>query len=272
MARKQRFNADYFPFFCKEGNTSKYIDNTYGNDGLAIWLRILRLLTITDHHYLDVSSRKTFMTLVSTCKVSEEVLMSIINDLVEFGKFDADLWKRRVIWSEQLTESLRDAYSKRANSVAGKEEVIQLLSGVSGAGNGVSSSFKGPVIPKVKKSKEEKSKVDSGAQNQDEIFELMFADERWAIPFRKNFEGKNIPEGWRECYLYHTQSPNPPTTTWEWRQKLNTWMINKKTDQHQYNGQPTSTNKHQQHTASLVKGFAETYGAVLTGGPTGQSQ
>jgi ribosomal protein L12E/L44/L45/RPP1/RPP2 len=120
--------------------------------------------------------------------------------------------------------------------------------------------------------KNKKRKEDSGAQNQDEIFELMFADERWAIPFRKNFEGKNIPEGWRECYLYHTQSPNPPTTTWEWRQKLNTWMINKKTDQHQYNGQPTSTNKHQQHTASLVQNFTETYGPVLTGGPTGQSQ
>lgn len=31
------------------------------------------------------------------------------------------------------------------------------------------------------------------------------------------------------------------------------------------------TNKHQQHTASLIKNFTETYGPVFTGGPTGQS-
>jgi hypothetical protein len=38
------------------------------------------------------------------------------------------------------------------------------------------------------------------------------------------------------------------------------------------NGYKKPTNKHQQHTESLVKNFAETYGAIFTSGSTGQSK
>lgn len=34
MARPQRNNVDYFPFFCKEGKSMFYIEQKYGNDGL----------------------------------------------------------------------------------------------------------------------------------------------------------------------------------------------------------------------------------------------
>jgi hypothetical protein len=249
MARPQRNNVDYFPFICKVGNTTTYIENTYGNDGFAAWIKILRQLAITDYHYLDLSSLKNFKTLCSTCKIGEDMMNNILNDLVEFGELDAELWKERIVWSDQFINSIEDAYKKRSNKIVKREEFIQLLVSLR-TRKPIKRESEVPVNPqsKVEYSIVEESKVEIGAKNENEIFELMFSDDRWALPFRKNFEGKNIPEGWRECYLHHMQSPRPPNNTWEWRQKLNTWMINKKPEN---NG--THTNKQTKPNNSGVK-------------------
>jgi hypothetical protein len=240
MARPQRNNVDYFPFICKEGTTTKYIENTYGNDGFATWIKILRALAITEYHYLDLSSLKNFKTLCSTCKISEDMMNNILNDLAEFKEIDPELWKERVVWSDQFIDSIEDAYKKRSNKIVKKEELLTLLPGLRGSLPS-KSILQGSVKPqsKVEKSREEESKVESDAlpETQEEIFELMVSDERWLIPFKKNFEGKNITEGWRECYLHHIQSPAPPITLWQWRQKFNTWMINKKPEKKHDNGQ-----------------------------------
>ena len=42
MARPERNNVDYFPFLCKEGKAMFYIEQKYGNDGYATWIKLLR--------------------------------------------------------------------------------------------------------------------------------------------------------------------------------------------------------------------------------------
>src|SRR5688572_19588033 len=130
MARPQRNNVDYFPFFCKEGNTTKYIDNTYGNDGFATWVKILRALAITDFHYLDLSNRKVFLTLISTCKISEQVLTNILNDLAEFDEIDKELWNQKIVWSDRFISSIQDAYTKRSNDIVNKESLLKIRNGL----------------------------------------------------------------------------------------------------------------------------------------------
>ena len=44
MARPQRNNVDYFPFYCEEGNKMFYLEETYGNDGFAVFVKLLREL------------------------------------------------------------------------------------------------------------------------------------------------------------------------------------------------------------------------------------
>ena len=117
MARPQRNNVDYFPFYCEDGNKMFYLEETYGNDGFAVFLKLLRELARTDYHYLDLSKPSTKMFLSAKCKVSKEVLESIIKDLVELEKFDSELWKdNSIIWCQDFIDSIQDAYSKRSNS------------------------------------------------------------------------------------------------------------------------------------------------------------
>jgi hypothetical protein len=157
MARSERHDADYFPFYCKEGNATKYIETTYGNDGFAVWIKTLRELTKAEYHYLNLSSRPRLMVFCSTCKVGEDLLLTIINDLVELGEFDADLWKNdRIIWSDKFIDSIQDAYKNRKNKIVKRAEFIQRYEDLTGK----KLITRGITSVRNPQSKEEKSKVE----------------------------------------------------------------------------------------------------------------
>ena len=116
MARPERNNVDYFPFLCKEGKAMFYIEQKYGNDGYATWVKILRQLAVTNYHFLNLNDKVEFMYLASKCKISEQVLENIISDLCEMGEFNSKLWsENRVVWSEKFYENIKDAYLTRKN-------------------------------------------------------------------------------------------------------------------------------------------------------------
>jgi uncharacterized protein YcfL len=116
MARQQQNTVDYFPFLCKEGEAMFYIENKYGNDGYATWIKILRQLAVTNYHYLNLSEYKTIMFLSSKCKVDEKLLLEIITDLCNIGEFNKQLWEQnKIIYSEKFIENIKDAYSRRKN-------------------------------------------------------------------------------------------------------------------------------------------------------------
>lgn len=128
MARPERNNVDYFPFICEDGNKMFYIEETYGNDGFATFVKLLRELAKTDYHYLDLSKPSTVMFLSAKCKVSKDILLSIIKDLVDLGKFDDVLWnENKIVWCESFIESIKDAYSKRNNEVMSYQGLLLRL-------------------------------------------------------------------------------------------------------------------------------------------------
>lgn len=128
MARPEKNTVDYFPFICGEGKKMYYLEETYGNDGFATFLKILRELANTEYHYLDLSKKTTKMFLAAKCKISIELLENIINDLVELGKFDASLWSEfEVIWCQDFVDSIQDAYKKRSNQCITKKGLRTLL-------------------------------------------------------------------------------------------------------------------------------------------------
>ena len=161
MARPERNNVDYFPFICEDGNKMFYIEETYGNDGFATFVKLLRELAKTNYHYLDLSKPTTLMFLSAKCKVSKETLLSIIKDLVELNKFDATLWNENsIIWCQDFIDSIQDAYSKRNNKCITYEGLLLLLCGL-GVRKPNKSKTTVPVNPQsiVKDSKVNKSKV-----------------------------------------------------------------------------------------------------------------
>ncbi len=128
MARPERNNVDYFPFYCDDGKKMFYLEETYGNDGFATFLKILRELAKTDYHYLDLSKNTTLMFLSAKCKISKNILESIIKDLVDLEKFDRVLWEENsIIWCQDFVDSIQDAYSKRKNNCISYDGLLLLL-------------------------------------------------------------------------------------------------------------------------------------------------
>lgn len=128
MARPQKNTVDYFPFYCEEGKKMYYLEETYGNDGFATFIKILRELAKTDYHYLDLSKKPSMMFLSAKCKVPVDVLESIINDLAMLGKFDTILWnENKIIWCQTFIDSIQDAYLKRSNTCITYNSLLQLL-------------------------------------------------------------------------------------------------------------------------------------------------
>jgi hypothetical protein len=129
MARPHKNTVEYFPFICDEGKKMFYIEETYGNDGFATFVKILRELAKVDYHYLDLSKKSSMMFLSAKCKVSVETLEAIIKDLVMLEKFDAVLWEEnKIIWCQSFVDSIQDAYTKRANACITYEGLLLLLS------------------------------------------------------------------------------------------------------------------------------------------------
>lgn len=128
MARPQRNTVDYFPFICQEGKKMFYIEQTYGNDGFATFVKLLRELALSENHYLNLSEPTTMMFLSAKCRVSKEVLEAIINDLVNLGKFDKVLWtENKIIWCADFIENISDAYNKRNNKCITYDGLLLLL-------------------------------------------------------------------------------------------------------------------------------------------------
>lgn len=60
------------------------------------------------------------------------------------------------------------------------------------------------------------------------IIEAIMTDEIYVEQLQLTHRGKDIKKAFEECYIHHSNAPNPPATVGEWRQKLNTWLINTK--------------------------------------------
>ncbi len=141
MGRLEKNNVDYFPFICEEGKKMYYIEEAHGNDGFAVFIKILRELAKTDFHYLDLSDETTMMYMSAKCKVTIEKLELIIEDLVKLKKFDKVLWKENsIIWCQDFIDNIQDAYSKRNNNCMTYKDLLLRLRSLGIHKQGKSSS------------------------------------------------------------------------------------------------------------------------------------
>lgn len=120
MARPERNNVDYFPHPCSHGKKMFYMRSKYKNDGYTVWFMLLEKIGDAEYHYLDLKDEVQIMYLTSEFIVTEEALNNIINDLVKFGEFDADLWEEKILFSQKFIDSIKDAYERRNNNVVQK--------------------------------------------------------------------------------------------------------------------------------------------------------
>lgn len=159
MARQEKNTVTYFPHIISDGKKMFFIEKKYGNDGYATWFKLLEKLGSTDYHYLNLNDDDEVMYLAAKCSVTEETLLSIINDLVKLGVFDKELWESKVIWCQYFIDNIQDAYKKRNNKCILLDDLRTLLQskGILLPTKG-SLKVSGNTHIKVKNSKEDKTK------------------------------------------------------------------------------------------------------------------
>ena len=272
MARAERHNADYFPFLCKEGNNTKYIEATYGNDGFAVWVKVLRQLTVNNYHYIDLSIKPKLMTFSSVCKVKEEVLIAILNDLAELEEIDKSLWyENRIIWSDKFIENIQDAYKNRKTKITKKKEFLTLFESLAGKKlimNCVSSVRSTHTI-------EEKTIEEKTIEEEHAVASVVLKKDsretnlKFVIPFRD--EIKKAWDEWEQYRKEKKQSLTPSTIKKQIQflggrgdpeiiAIINQSIINGWTGLFELKNNGQKFSKHDQNTNSLIAGFQARYG------------
>lgn len=66
-------------------------------------------------------------------------------------------------------------------------------------------------------------------QGKEQIAAELFSDELYVESLVRTYKGKDYKQAFEECFIHFNSAPNPPTEVGEWKQKLNTWLINTKT-------------------------------------------
>lgn len=127
MARAPRNNVDYFPHPVRHGKKMNYIIGRYGHAGYVVWMMILEHLGRADFHFLDIQDEVQVMYLAGELKVTQELLIEIVEILVKFNEFDQELWENQILYNQKFVDSIFDAYKKRNNECINRESLIEML-------------------------------------------------------------------------------------------------------------------------------------------------
>lgn len=76
-------------------------------------------------------------------------------------------------------------------------------------------------------------------ESQQKIEDVIFSDQIFIEKLRSAHRDKDLKQAFRECYIHHSNAPNPPRETWQWRQKLNTWLTIKPAERKDKKQTPT---------------------------------
>jgi hypothetical protein len=124
MARPERHDADYFPFYAKRGRTLNILQSKFGCEGIGVFTNILRFLTLTPDHHYCIKDETDRMNFFSEIGIQDERGIEIIELMVKTEKLDKELWEKyKVIASEAFLESLADAYKQRKNKIITMSEI-----------------------------------------------------------------------------------------------------------------------------------------------------
>ena len=92
MARPERKDADYFPFYAKDGRTLFILEDKYGCKGTGFFTNVLRFLTLEDDHHFCIKNEADKLYFFSKTKCDEESGIDMLNIMAKTGKIHSHLW------------------------------------------------------------------------------------------------------------------------------------------------------------------------------------
>ena len=84
MARPKKCTADYFPHYVTGNSRTVFIlEQKYGNDGYALWFKLLELLAVTDGHYVDFNDHTDLEFFAAKVKIDTDKAIEMIDQLAK---------------------------------------------------------------------------------------------------------------------------------------------------------------------------------------------
>lgn len=128
MGRKQKNNAEWFPHYIpKIGTRMSILEERFSLQGYAAYFKLLELLTLAEDHFLDFNVGRYRLNYQSRIKASDEVFEAIMKLLVDLEIIDAELYAKKIVYCEDLVNSLSELYRKRGRPLPTKSDVMQVL-------------------------------------------------------------------------------------------------------------------------------------------------
>jgi hypothetical protein len=125
MARPQADTVEYVPLFTRDGKTLYVLESKFGNDGWAIWFKILKLLGGSPGHFYDFQSDSAWQYLVSKLLVTEDRARQILQTLVSLEAIDKEAYAKNMLWVPNLLVNLEPVYRKRGRPVPNRPAVLE---------------------------------------------------------------------------------------------------------------------------------------------------
>ena len=115
MGRPTKKGIDYFSHDCDaSGKPTLYtVQAQFGNDGYAFWFKLLEFLGQRENLSFDCNLKAEWLYFVAKAKVPENVAIAILDTLASIDAIDQELWKHKIVWSDNFLERVRDVYKKR---------------------------------------------------------------------------------------------------------------------------------------------------------------
>lgn len=126
--RKDKNTVDYFPHYCLSGKTIFILENKFGNDGYAVWFKILELLGSSENHYIDCRDSANWEYLQAKMRVCSDRLSEILDTLSNLCAIDSAMWGEKIIWSENFIKNIEDAYIRRKTTCMSLDDLCEHLS------------------------------------------------------------------------------------------------------------------------------------------------
>ena len=128
MARPEKNTVDYFPHYVHSGKTLYTLEKRYGNDGYAFLFKVLEILGKNENHFIDCRNPADWEFLLAITNVSKDKAEEMMSLLTTLGTFDEDLWKHRIIFSQNFIENLKSVYERRKRKCMQKQDLCKHLS------------------------------------------------------------------------------------------------------------------------------------------------
>ena len=125
MARPHKQTVDYFPHYSDASSrkTLYILESHFGNNGYAFWFKLLEILASSDGHVYDVRNPDTYEFLLARTHVDKDTCEAIMKLLITLKAIDPSLWKRKIIWCQNLVDNIADAYRNRTTGIPQKPSI-----------------------------------------------------------------------------------------------------------------------------------------------------